>query len=100
MTKDSWLTLVEADAQASNDVRNVAKAIAECSPDDGIDIGIGGGDVFADEFLFQIADDVSSLPAVSRAVRWLADRGHLEITAWTAAGGGSFLICTLVAPSR
>src|SRR4051812_28628160 len=89
----NWLAAINAAPEASADVRKTAAALAQCLPPDGEYAGLGGGGVYADEFLFQLADDVTKLGAITAALYWLADHGHLDILAWTADHKSSFLMC-------
>jgi hypothetical protein len=94
-----WLDQIYADPEATDTIRKVAAAIADCTSPDEEYFEIGGSDVFADEFLFQLADDVTDLRAVSAAIHWLGDHGYLNICANTCSGRGSVLVCALVAGS-
>jgi hypothetical protein len=91
---DLWLQQVHADRETTDDIRKVASAIADCAPPDGY-LGLGGDNVFVDEFLFQLADDLTDLRAVTAAIHWLSERGYLDIVANTCTARGSFLICGL-----
>jgi hypothetical protein len=100
-TPQAWLEQVRADPEATEDIRKVAAAIAECAPPE-IDLGLekylaigGSHGVYADEFLFQLADDVTELRAVPIAIDWLGDRGYLDICVWQTSSRGSLLMCAL-----
>jgi hypothetical protein len=45
--------------------------------------------------LFQLADDVTELRAVTIAIHWLGDRGYLDICVWQTSSRGSLLMCAL-----
>jgi hypothetical protein len=44
------------------------------------------------KYLFQLADDVSELRAVTRSINWLEDHGYLDIEVRQASRHGSILI--------
>jgi hypothetical protein len=95
-----WLAQIYADPQATDDIRKVAAAIADCALPGNEYITIGGGSVYADEFLFQLADDVTDLRAVVGAIHWLTERGYLDIVVNQTSTRGSVLMCALVAGSQ
>jgi hypothetical protein len=93
----AWLQQVQSDPAGSEDIRKVAAAITQCcTPCDDYFV-IGGDGVFADELLLQLTDDVTELRAVGLAIRWLNDRGYLDVLTYECGRASSFIICALVA---
>jgi hypothetical protein len=88
----TWLDQVRSDPEATDVRIKVATAITECLPPDGKYGVIGGGNVFADEFLFQVADDVPDVKAVGQAIRWLEGR-HLDVAEYVVGIRNSVLVC-------